>query len=473
MELPKKFVDRMKTILGDEYTAFAAAMDTPAVRSLRVNTLKCGTEEFERTCGFTYKKLSFSDVGYIFEYDRIGAHPIHHAGAIYVQEPAAMAAVECTDITPGMKILDACASPGGKSTQAAAKLCGEGVILSNEIDGGRCRTLAQNIERMGVKNAIVTNTDSRELGETYREIFDLAIVDAPCSGEGMMRKNPLAVSEWSTDNIMMCASRQREILKNVAGCIKGGGRLLYSTCTFAPEENEMQIAHFLSEHPDFHLIPINESVCKVTREGLTEYGGESFGEDMKLCRRFYPHISLGEGQFMALLERDANNEEKAENEPRKQKSKKCGKDKSKVSKPCADEEIIKAFLADVLTFEGLAEAEKYKLIQNNDGSFSISYDLPMPGGSESFRYAGVTIGSVQKGRVIPHHSFFMAYGEYFKRQIILNLGDERIEKYLHGESIAVDLVNGYAAVLIGSAAVGGAKVTGGEAKNYYPKGLRI
>ena len=462
MKLPKEFEERMQSLLGDEYPDFAAAMDTAPVRSLRVNTLKYSTADFESVCDFKYEKLPFCEEGYIFECEHIGSHPLHHSGAIYIQEPAAMTAVECTDIEPGMRILDVCASPGGKSTQAAAKLCGNGVIISNEIDRSRSQILAQNIERMGVRNAVVTNTNSTALGAAYNAEFDLVIVDAPCSGEGMMRKNPLAVSEWSMDNVMMCAERQHEILENIAHTVKGGGRLLYSTCTFAPEENEMQIARFLSEHPDFHLIPVNERVRAATADGLTVYGKE-----MKLCRRFYPHISKGEGQFMALLERDMI--EKEDISPEK-KNKKKGKEQQTKQKNNTDETVIKEFLAEVLTEVGIAETKKYTLTSDKDGNFYLSYNIDLP---ESLRLLGVEIGTVQKGRVIPHHNFFMAYGSLFKRQIPLPIGDERIAKYLHGESIFADCANGFAAVLIGSAPVGGAKVTAGEAKNYYPKGLRI
>ncbi len=473
MLLPKEFEDRMKELLGKHYNAFSAAMDTPAVRALRVNTLKCSTDHFEEICDFQCKKLSFCDEGYIFTHDHIGSHPLHHAGAIYVQEPAAMAVIECLHIEPGMKILDACASPGGKSTQVAAKLRGNGVIVSNEIDSGRCQVLAQNIERMGVRNAVITNTDSRELGETYQDFFDLVIVDAPCSGEGMMRKNPLAVSKWSMQNIELCAKRQKEILENLAGCITGGGYLIYSSCTFAPEENELQIADFLSAHPDFHLIPMNERVNEVTADGICEYKGRFLGEEMKLCRRFYPHVSLGEGQFMALLRRDENTYGAPTKKANEKKSKKDKSD-SKAPKLTENEEkIISSFLSGTLNPEGLMLVSQSKTLIGADGMVYISPDIPMPKGAGSLKQPGVPIGIIQKGRIIPHHNFFTAYGSLFRRQILLEGGDKRIEKYLHGESISTDCENGFAAVFAFGSALGGSKVTGGEAKNYYPRGLRI
>ena len=370
-----------------------------------------------------------------------------------------MAAVAAVDIRPGMKILDLCAAPGGKSTQAAARLCGEGVIVSNEIDRKRVSILAQNIERLGIRNAVITSTDSAEIGKTYNEEFDLVIVDAPCSGEGMMRKNPLAVSEWSIENVKMCAERQKEILKNIAHTVRRGGQLLYSTCTFAPEENEMQIASFLSENPDFHLIPVKDAVRESTADGLA-----SFGEEMKVCRRFYPHVSRGEGQFIALLQRDGEQEEGI-NEGRAKKKDK----KEKVPKPDPNISIVKDFLKEALTDEGVLETEKYDIVLFGDGNYYLAPRIVMP---HSVKCPGVAVGTVQKGRLVPHHNFFSAYGSLFKRKIALEADDERVEKYLHGESINTDMKNGFAAVLYGTAPMGGAKITSGEAKNYYPKGLR-
>lgn len=476
MTLPKEFEKRMKDILGDDFGAFEKALESSPVRALRVNTIKCSTEEFEKLFEFKHEKLPFTDEGYIFECEHIGSHPLHHAGAIYVQEPAAMSPVECVDIEPGMKILDVCASPGGKSTQAAAKLCGEGVIVSNEIDTSRVQILAQNIERMGICGAVVTNTDSATLARTYKDFFDLVIVDAPCSGEGMMRKNPLAISEWSIENIERSAMRQKEILQNASNTVKRGGKLLYSTCTFAPEENEMQIANFLEEHSDFHLIPVSDRVQNVTTEGLSEYGGEK----MKFCRRFYPHISLGEGQFMALLERDSSlAHDEADNNENRRKTKDNRSQKKDLPKKSGQDEadvaVMREFLREVLCEEGFFETKKYRLEKRKDGSYSLVVDIPLPASENAVKCAGVIVGGVQKGRVIPHHNFFMAYGNQFKRKIVLSLDTdaEKIKKYLHGESVFVECDNGFAAVLIGSSAVGGAKVSASEAKNYYPKGLRI
>jgi NOL1/NOP2/fmu family ribosome biogenesis protein len=235
--------------------------------------------------------------------------------------------------------------------------------------------------------------------------------------------------------------------------------LLYSTCTFAPEENEMQVASFISEHPDFHLIPVKKEVENATADGLTE-----FGDEMKLCRRFYPHVSRGEGQFIALLQRDGKVENLGDEKAEKKKSK-----KEKISKPDPNIAVVKDFLGEVLTCEGICETEKYDIILGGDGNYYLAPKIAMP---KAVKCPGVAVGAVQKGRLVPHHNFFSAYGHLFKRKIILRSDDERTNKYLHGESIMTDCENGFAAVLYGTAPMGGAKVTSGEAKNYYPKGLR-
>lgn len=460
MNLPEKFKERMKKILGTErdYEAFERVFEADEpVRALRVNTLKMSVPVFEEVCNFEHSRIGFCREGFLFECEHIGTHPLHASGAIYIQEPGAMTPVECVNIREEMAVLDVCASPGGKTAQAAAKLGGSGVIVTNEIDAKRASVLAQNAERAGIRNAIVLNTDSASLGKTYKKAFDLVIADVPCSGEGMMRKNPLAVSEWSLSNIEKCAARQREILENVYDCVACGGTLLYSTCTFAPEENEEIIAAFIAEHPDFHLADVPESIKNATSDGIM-LGGD---ENLKKCRRFYPHISGGEGQFAAVLIRDGESSGKDREKIPVTSSKSGEKD--------SDAAIIREFLCAVLTEEGVAEAKKNRLVKHGDNYF-LCPDFPLP--ASGIKVAGVPVGNVVKGRVVPHHGFFSAYGKFFGRIIDIKSGDERIFRYLHGEEIEADTENGFAAVAYCGAPVGGAKVTSGRAKNYYPKGLR-
>ncbi len=482
MNLPEEFLKRMKSLLGGDFDKFLDAFMKEPVRALRVNTKKISVEDFLSLADVNLTPIPFCEEGFYFECDRIGNEPHHHAGAFYVQEPAAMSAVECIDIDPDWKILDLCASPGGKSTQAAAKLSERGLIVSNEIDSARKKILNSNIERLGIKNAVITSTDSKNLAAEYPRFFDLVIVDAPCSGEGMMRKNDLAISEWSTQNIEMCAKRQAEILENAERTVKEDGYLLYSTCTFAPEENELQIYNFLVKHPEYELIPVNKRVSDSTADGIIPDGVDC--PSLSLCRRFYPHISPGEGQFMALLHKSgSHSDDEVTVSAKKGKSKKEKPQKGgRAASSEQDRKTINAFLSDTLADEVFsAIGSELFVIEGDNGDYYLCPACLRGQTPPSFCISyGVPIGNLQKGRVVPHHNFFMAYGEMMKRKICLSsrADAELIGKYLHGDTIEwsefdTAKKNGYGAVLIDGCTVGGIKSVDGVAKNLYPKGLRI
>ncbi len=452
MSLPKAFLDRMMILLGSDFDAFLASYDEPPVRALRVNPLKMSTEKFERVADFPIKKIPHIDGAYTFECEHIGVHPLHQSGSVYVQEPSAMAVVASLDIGRDFDILDVCAAPGGKSTHAGAQNT-EGVIVSNEIISPRAKVLLQNIERLGLKNSVVTNTDSRALREAFCRCFDLTIVDAPCSGEGMMRKNDLAISEWSEENVRACAMRQREILENVYDTVRSGGRLIYSTCTFSLEENEMVVDAFLSAHPDFHLIPVKPKIAEISSDGVAFDGCSA--DNIVLCRRFYPHISGGEGQFLALFERDT-----VDMPAQKPIKKKTGREDARIQKDIA---VARQFLRECIGENSLSVEIR------PDGAYVVpKADLAVSG----IFSAGVKIGVVQKDRIVPHHRFFMAYGDRFINKIELTDIDGATDKYLSGETFFIEGVRGFAAVTYHGATLGGVKVSDGIAKNYYPKGLR-
>ena len=289
----------MKKLLGDEYPLYAQAVNDAPVRGFRVNTDKISLDDFEKINCFGKENIPYVKNGYYLESEKIGNHPYHHAGMFYVQEPAAMAPAECVEINPDWKILDMCAAPGGKSTQLKNKLSAEGVLVSNEIIANRCKILTGNIERLGFKNCITTCMDTGKLTEYFPKTFDMIMVDAPCSGEGMFRKDDTAISEWSEENVLACAVRQAAILENAARCIKDGGFIVYATCTFSLEENEMVIDSFLKAHSDFELVPVCTAVKEYTVDGILFEGCEN--KNLNMCRRFYPHKGRGEGQFMAVL----------------------------------------------------------------------------------------------------------------------------------------------------------------------------
>ena len=447
-QLPIAFEKRMKELLGDEFEEYKKALAEPAVRALRVNTDKISLEDFERINEFSSEKIAYADTGYYFSHDRIGNHPFHHAGIIYVQEPGAMAPAECIDIDPDWTVLDMCAAPGGKSTQLKNKLGEKGILVSNEIVPSRCKILTGNIERLGLQRVVTTCLDTVKLARLYPHSFDLIMVDAPCSGEGMFRKEEIAFDEWSEANVKMCAERQLQILGNAALCLKDGGYIIYATCTFSLEENEKTVDAFLAEHPEFEKVPVKQAVIDSTSEGIAFEGCQT--ENIHYARRFYPHKSKGEGQFMAVLHH---------------KGESCS-----FAAPQRKAEKIDPAVFDFLD-STLTHYSKENVLMYNGNPVYFTPDFEVKKGS-AFS-CGVTIGEIRKNYILPHHQFFMAMGKDFNRKIDLTPDSEEIKKYLHGEEFAVDCENGWAVVTVCGCSVGGVKIVSGRAKNHYPKGLRV
>lgn len=443
-----EFVSRMKTLLGEDYALYEKAMDEEPVRALRVNTNKISVADFKSVCPFEIEPLPYVSNGFYFQQEKVGNNPLHHAGAFYVQEPGAMAPAECVEVESDWWVLDMCAAPGGKSTQLKNKLGEKGVLVSNEIIPSRCKILTGNIERLGLKNSVTTCMDTTRLATLFPNTFDLVMVDAPCSGEGMFRKEEIAVTEWNPENVTMCATRQAEILENAAKVVKGGGYIIYATCTFSLEENEMTVDKFLQSHPQFELVPVTQRVQDATAEGVWFDGCSC--ENIGYARRFYPHLNRGEGQFMALL----HNTSVAEGgyQPKNQ--------------PAKIDKVIYDFLDDTLV-----DYDKNHVQIYNGNPVYFTPDFALSRGTAFM--CGVTIGEVRKNYIQPHHQFFSAMGDAFKRKIDLAIDDERLQKYLHGEQIEVNCPNGWAAVSVCGCVVGGVKVVSGVAKNHYPKGLRL
>ena len=448
INLPLDYKDRMRGILGAEYSLYEKSLENPPVKAFRVNTDKISLEDFDKLNCFGKEKIPYVKNGFYLEYEKIGNHPYHHAGMIYVQEPAAMAPAECIDIDPKWWILDMCAAPGGKSSQLKTSLGEKGLLVSNEIIPSRCKILTGNIERLGLRNTVTTCMDSDRLAKIFPKTFDLIMVDAPCSGEGMFRKEEAAVTEWSLENVLKCAKRQEEILENAVKCLKNGGYIVYSTCTFSLEENEMTVDSFLQRHPEFELCQVRDEVLENSCDGISFVGAIS--KNLNLSRRFYPHKTRGEGQFVAVLHNaEASNT--------------YAKTLEKYDKIPA---VVTDFLNDTLTDYN---PESIKMHNGNPVFFDHNLNITS---ATVFSY-GSKIGEIKKNYILPHHQFFMAFGDKFKRKIELTADSEQIRKYLHGEEIETDCQNGWAVVLVDGCAVGGAKVVSGIAKNHYPKGLRI
>ena len=446
-QLPQEFLNRMETLLGEEFDDFLKSYDLPPVKAFRVNTAKISVADFEKLNIFGNEKIPYTENGFYLLYDKVGNHPYHHAGMMYVQEPAAMAPAECLDVEKGWCVLDMCAAPGGKTTQRKNKLGEDGVLLSNEIIPSRCKILTGNIERLGLHNTVTTCMDTEKLAKTFPKTFDLIMVDAPCSGEGMFRKDDTAIAEWSVKNVKMCAERQAQILENAAKLLKDGGYIIYATCTFSLEENEMTVDNFLQNHPEFEILPVKDDVKKVTADGILFDGCKN--KNITYARRFYPHISKGEGQFMAVLHNKNPKTETVKHPPKQQKV----------------APIVFEFLEDSLT-----EYNKENVKMYNGNPVFLTPDFEVKDGVAFC--AGITVGEIRKNYILPHHQFFMGMGKYFKRKIQLSADSEEIQKYLHGEEIVTDLQNGWAVVMVDGCPLGGAKIANGKAKNHYPKGLR-
>ena len=447
-ELPQKYKERMKALLKADFELYEKAVNSESVRAFRVNTNKISLEDFEKLNTFSSGKVPYVENGFYLDYDKIGNHPFHHAGMIYVQEPAAMAPAECVEINPDWAVLDMCAAPGGKSSQIKNKLGENGILVSNEIISSRCKILTGNIERLGFSNCVTTCLDTKRLASLFPNTFDMIMVDAPCSGEGMFRKEQIAIDEWSEENVKMCAARQKEIIENAAKCLKSGGYIVYATCTFSLDENEMVVDSFLKKHSEFKLVEVTDRVKNSTCDGIYFEGCEC--ENIHFARRFYPHVSCGEGQFMAVLHH---------------RGERPTGYKKPARKPEKIDGLVFEFLDDVLE-----SYDKNQVTIYNQNPVYFTPDFEVPRGA-AFS-CGVTIGEIKKGYIQPHHQFFMAFGSKFKRKVDLAPDSDDLKRYLHGEEISVDLPNGWAAVTVCGCSVGGGKAVGGRLKNHYPKGLR-
>lgn len=455
MHLPPKFEERMRLLLQDEYDAFMKGYDLPLRRGLRINSAKIDIDNFFKVFPHPLEGAPFSEeCFYLDSPHKAGSDPLHHAGAYYMQEPSASSAVSILDPQPGEWILDLCAAPGGKSTQIAARIGENGLLWSNEYVASRAKILQQNLERCGVRNAIISNRDTAPLCQHLEGMFDAVLVDAPCSGEGMFRKEPQALTEWSENNILLCATRQQEILNNAAKAVKPGGRLVYSTCTFAPEENECVVAAFLNAHPDFTLLPID---VKWGRPGFNAERVQPFAtdlvteENLSYCRRIFPQHG-GEGHFIALLQRDGDF---------------TASHYSSYTPPAKDpyREEAAALYADCFT-----DTPEGEFVTFGDQVRLLPCSMP---DCKGFGSAGVAVASVCKNRLEPCHSIFIASrSEHCRRALHFNGHDPLLIAFLHGEEIPCD-EKGWTAVCVNGCVVGFGKASGGKLKNRYPKGLRL
>lgn len=464
IQLPEAFREKMKRLLKEEYDSFIDSYEMERVQGLRRNPIKITQEEFERLSPFHLKKIPWVKEGYYYSgQERPGKHPYHEAGLYYIQEPSAMAVVELLDPRPGETILDLCAAPGGKTTHIAGRLKGEGFLVSNEIHPARAKILSQNVERLGVKNGVVTNEDSHSLSQYFPEFFDRIVVDAPCSGEGMFRKDEAARLQWSPDHVNLCAKRQGEILLNAAAMLKPGGVLVYSTCTFSPEENEQVIEEFLLSNDDFSIEDKGE------RQGLSEGRPEwskTGRKDLKKTFRIWPHKTEGEGHYLAVL---------------KKADRDSGKIKRTEPEYCKDALIIKEaekFFQDILV-DPASYLIRKEYILFGDQLYLISPEMIQFKGMKVLR-PGLHIGTIKKNRLEPSHALALALKkEEIRQWVDLPAAGGEIIRYLKGETLSEDGLSGaqlekkgWVLMNVDGYSIGFAKLAGGILKNHYPKGLR-
>lgn len=432
------YLENMKKLLGGDYDEFYACLSQEPFRGIYINTLKCDIDRFKSIFPYSLRLTPFSEKGFYIDNSvpKLGTHPLHHAGAFYIQEPSAMSAATALEIKSGDKVLDLCAAPGGKTADIAGFLAGSGLIWSNEYVKSRAFTLLSNCERMGIRNGVVSNCEAGVLARELPCFFDKILVDAPCSGEGMLRRGKALYSDWNFNNIHLCAERQKTILSNAAEMLKCGGRLVYSTCTFNTEENEGVIASFLSEHKEFKLAEI---------EG--NFGRSGFG--MPEARRIFP-MDGGEGHFLAALE-------------------KIGGEAVKYNSftPITPTNEFAVFAKNNFssTLFGKAHADGEKI-------YLIPDDFPQTKNLNILR-AGVLAGEFRNARFLPHHSLYTAMRASDCAAVLDFPSDSaEIRSFLHGEELDADIHKGYCGVAADGIVTGFGKVSGGRLKNHYPKGLR-
>lgn len=459
MNLPIEFEKKMKAFLGNEWDDFLYSYDNNRFQALRFNTLKVQSQEERMRILKTLKissdkKVSWADEAYYFDENvRPGKHPYHEMGLYYIQEPSAMSAAALLAPKPGMRVLDLCAAPGGKSTQLATYLGDSGLLVSNEINTQRSRILSQNIERMGIKNAIVTNEDSFVLASHFPGFFNAIQVDAPCSGEGMFRKLPEAIEQWSMENVAICAARQKEILDNAAVMLKPGGTIVYSTCTFSREENEDVIECFLEKHPDFTL------------------------EEME---RFWPHKVDGEGHFVAKLVRRGcvDTDLKADRKTKKNKNSKNRKNETKPALTKENMKLLSEFLDETISEDMAAWIKNSRLVMFGEQLYRLP-DMEVDIKGLKVQRAGLHIGEFKKQRFEPSHSLALALKISEAKNVVkLTCDNPQTIGFFNGQSVmlsdeqAAECKKGWALVCVDGYPAGWGKVNGAQVKNHYPKGLR-
>ena len=445
----------MRALLGAEAEALFNALAQPAMAGLRVNTLKLTPEAFRALVPWALEPVPWCRSGFIVpEAVQPGKHPLHAAGLYYLQEPSAMAVAEALAPEPGDWVLDLAAAPGGKSTHLASLLGASGLLVSNEVHRARVRALGENLERWGARNALITASELARLADAWGASFDRVLLDAPCSGEGMFRKSASALAMWSPATVEHCATRQSTLLEEASRLVKPGGTLVYSTCTFASEENEQVVAAFLAANSDFALKPVALPGASPGRPDWVAEAPPSL--ELAKAARFWPHLAPGEGHFIAALERRDGESVRLALEPTP-------------PLPRSARALWDAFVAQTLQRDPVQGSP---LSLRGENLYALPERLPVLGGLTVLR-AGLWLGKLKKGRFEPSHALALALrGDGVQRTLELSLDDTRVLRYLQGDVLEAAGDDGWLLVTVAGFALGWGKRKGGVVKNAYPKGLR-
>ena len=460
IKLPEKFENKMKELLQDEYDDYLQCYDEPRYYGLRVNTNKISVEDFLKIAPWPLTPVPWIPNGFYYDGDKIqpSKHPYYFAGLYYLQEPSAMTPASRIPVEPGERVLDVCAAPGGKATEFGAKLKGEGVLIANDISNSRARGLLKNLELFGIGNMMVISEEPGKLVEYFPEYFDKILIDAPCSGEGMFRKDKKMVKAWEEHGPEFFSKLQRSIITQAAAMLKPGGMILYSTCTFDPLENEKTVEYLLETCPEFKICDMEgyEGFC----EGIPKYV-EDHSEEYRKTVRIFPHKMQGEGHYLALVKKGDDNTER--------KNEKTAKPKSGAKKlPEELEQFLKELAWDV---------DKSRLDIREERVYYMPENLPMLKGVRFLR-SGLLLGEVKKNRFEPSQALAMCLKkEEYPRILDLPVSDDRVIKYLKGETLDVEDITsrkekGWYLVCVDGYPLGFGKLANQTLKNKYLPGWR-
>ncbi|MBM3144606.1 MAG: hypothetical protein FJ010_06470 [Chloroflexi bacterium] len=455
--LPPSFLSRMQQLLGDEYAAFLASYDQPPDVGLRVNTSKLSRREFQTISPFDLKPIPWSEAGFVVPPEaRPGKHPYHAAGLYYLQDPSAMAVAELLSPQPGERVLDIAAAPGGKSTHISALMGGEGLLVANDLHPRRAQVLAKNLERWGARNAVVLNETPARLADHFGACFDRVVVDAPCSGEGMFRKDPEARAEWMPKLVKSCALRQDVLLEDAATLVRPGGVLVYATCTFAPEEDEGAIARFLLAHPRFELV--EPPRFPGFSPGRPDWIAEPGRADLRRAVRLWPHKAPGEGHFIALLRRSRASSEMPE----------APAPLLPIPLEPEPRQYFQQYCTDALNWR----PPESRLSQMGFHLYQIPEACPDLRGLKVILW-GWWLGALKKNRFEPSHALGMGLrAEDVRNTLPLTLDDPEVDSYLRGEVLSSSGADGWVLVTVDGHPLGWGKRVQGRLKTHLPRWLR-